>query len=123
MNGIYLRQPRLSGSCISQLSDFHPAAVSDHPPDAGHRPVGAVAFRLLPVSPLPEVDFPTISVQDLRTAGLANGRSAVMLRQTGANIIETIDQGEALLPKLRACWSAGDRCLTLILAWRRFPSR
>src|SRR6266550_4352360 len=24
---------------------------------------GAVAFRLLPVSPLPQVDFPTISVQ------------------------------------------------------------
>jgi len=24
---------------------------------------GAIAFRLLPVSPLPQVDFPTISVQ------------------------------------------------------------
>ncbi|HET7597763.1 MAG TPA: efflux RND transporter permease subunit, partial [Burkholderiales bacterium] len=24
---------------------------------------GAVAFRLLPVAPLPQVDFPTISVQ------------------------------------------------------------
>ena len=45
------------------------------------------------------------SVQDLRNAGLANGRPAVMLilnRQPGANIIETVDQVKALLPQLRA---------------------
>ena len=33
---------------------------------------GAVAFRLLPVSPLPQVDFPTISVS-ARLAGRQSG--------------------------------------------------
>jgi len=45
------------------------------------------------------------SVQDVRNAGLHNGRPAVMLilnRQPGANIIETVDQVKALLPQLRA---------------------
>ncbi|MEI7611715.1 MAG: multidrug efflux RND transporter permease subunit [Betaproteobacteria bacterium] len=45
------------------------------------------------------------SVQDLRNAGLHNGRPAVMLiinRQPGANIIETVDQVKALLPQLQA---------------------
>ncbi len=45
------------------------------------------------------------SVQDLRNAGLANGKPAVMLilnRQPGANIIETVDRVKALLPMLRA---------------------
>ena len=35
---------------------------------------GAVAFRLLPVSPLPQVDFPTISV----SAGLPGGSPSIM---------------------------------------------
>ncbi|CAK0742023.1 multidrug efflux pump RND permease subunit MdtC [Gammaproteobacteria bacterium] len=41
--------------------------------------------------------------QDLRNAGLANGRPAVLLllyRQPGANIIETVDRVRALLPQL-----------------------
>jgi len=45
------------------------------------------------------------SVQDVRTYGAANGRSAVLLilyRQPGANIIETVDTVRALLPHLRA---------------------
>jgi len=45
------------------------------------------------------------SVQDVRNAGLANGKPAVMLilnRQPGANIIETVDEVKALLPQLRA---------------------
>jgi multidrug efflux pump len=44
-------------------------------------------------------------VQDLRNDGLANGDPAVMLilvRQPGANIIETVDRVRALLPALRA---------------------
>jgi multidrug efflux pump len=44
-------------------------------------------------------------VQDLRNAGLANGRPAVMMilnRQPGANIIETVERVRALLPTLRA---------------------
>ncbi len=45
------------------------------------------------------------SVQDLRNAGLANGKPAVMLilnRQPGANIIATVDRVKAMLPQLRA---------------------
>ncbi|MGA7749270.1 MAG: efflux RND transporter permease subunit, partial [Gallionella sp.] len=45
------------------------------------------------------------SVQDVRNAGLVNGKPAVMIiiyRQPGANIIETVDRVRALLPQLRA---------------------
>jgi len=45
------------------------------------------------------------SVQDLRNAGLANGKPAVLLilyKQPGANIIETVDRVQALLSQLRA---------------------
>jgi multidrug efflux pump len=45
------------------------------------------------------------SVQDLRTAGSANGRPAVFVilnRQPGANIIDTTDRVRDLLPLLRA---------------------
>jgi multidrug efflux pump len=45
------------------------------------------------------------SVQDLRNAGSADGRPSVLLilnRQPGANIIETVDRIQALLPQLRA---------------------
>jgi len=43
------------------------------------------------------------SVEDLRTAGMVNGKPAVMLvifRQPGANIIETVDNVRSLLPQL-----------------------
>jgi multidrug efflux pump len=45
------------------------------------------------------------SEQDLRNAGLANGKTAVLLvlnRQPGANIIATVDRVRALLPQLGA---------------------
>jgi multidrug efflux pump len=45
------------------------------------------------------------SVEDVRTAGLSNGKRAVLLvlfRQPGANMIETVDRVKALLPELRA---------------------
>jgi multidrug efflux pump len=45
------------------------------------------------------------AVQDLRNAGLANGKPAVLVilnRQPGANIIETVDRVNRLLPQLRA---------------------
>jgi multidrug efflux pump len=43
--------------------------------------------------------------QDIRNAGLFNGKPAVMMiiyRQPGANIIQTVDRVRALLPQLRA---------------------
>ncbi|MBA2711209.1 MAG: efflux RND transporter permease subunit [Tatlockia sp.] len=45
------------------------------------------------------------SVQDVRNAGLANGRPSVLLiifKEPGANAIQTVDRLKALLPQLRA---------------------
>jgi len=45
------------------------------------------------------------SVEDVRTAGVANGKPAVIIiifRQPGANIIETVDGIKAALPQLQA---------------------
>src|SRR5262249_45410026 len=45
------------------------------------------------------------SVEDVRTAGLANGRRAVLIilfRQPGANMIETVDRVISLMPLLQA---------------------
>ena len=45
------------------------------------------------------------SVQDVRNAGISNGKPAVlvlMYRQPGANIIETVDRINEVLPQLRA---------------------
>jgi multidrug efflux pump len=49
------------------------------------------------------------SVEDLRNAGLADGRPAVLLvifRQPGANIIDTVDRVKAILPQLKASIAA-----------------
>ena len=62
------------------------------------------------------------SVQDLRNAGLYNGRPSVMLvinRQPGANIIETVDSVKALLPQLRASIPAA---IDLDVAMDRTPT-
>ncbi len=45
------------------------------------------------------------SVQDLRNAGLANGKPAVLMvlfKQPGANVIQTIDNVRSLLPQMKA---------------------
>ncbi len=45
------------------------------------------------------------SVEDIRNAGLANGKPAVLMivfRQPGANIIEAVDRVKAILPELQA---------------------
>jgi len=62
------------------------------------------------------------SVQDVRNAGLSNGKPAVMLilnRQPGANIIETVDEVKALLPQLRASIPAA---INLQVAMDRTPT-
>ena len=62
------------------------------------------------------------SGQDVRNAGLANGKPAVMLilyRQPGANIIETVDRVKALLPQLRASIPAA---INLEVAMDRTPT-
>ncbi|RZT43031.1 efflux RND transporter permease subunit [Cupriavidus agavae] len=53
---------------------------------------------------LQDVANVTDSVQDIRNAGSANGKPAVLLvlnRSPGANIIETVDRVNAMLPTLR----------------------
>ena len=65
----------------------------------------------------------TDSVENLRNAGLANGKPAVLIilyRQPGANIISTVDLVKALMPQLRASVSpaidiglAVDRSITI----------
>ncbi len=64
-----------------------------------------VSYRNGAAVRLSDVADVTDSVQDLRNAGLANGKPAVlviMYKQPGANIIETVDRVRALLPALRA---------------------
>ncbi len=54
---------------------------------------------------LSDVGDVTDSVENLRNAGLSNGKPAVLIilyRQPGANIISTVDLVKALLPQLRA---------------------
>ncbi len=62
------------------------------------------------------------SVEDLRAAGLANGKPAVLVilfRQPGANIIETVDRVRALLPQLEASMPGA---VTLAVAMDRSPT-
>ncbi|MBZ0091028.1 MAG: efflux RND transporter permease subunit, partial [Sulfuricellaceae bacterium] len=64
-----------------------------------------VAYRNGAAVRLADVAQVDDSVQDVRNAGLADGKPAVMLilfRQPGANIIETVGRVKALLPLLRA---------------------
>jgi len=71
---------------------------------ADYRPI-IVAYRK--GAPVRLADIATVddSVQDLRNAGLTDGKPAIILRiqrQPGANVIETVDRVKALLPMLQA---------------------
>src|SRR5579872_6922216 len=64
-----------------------------------------VAYRNGAPVRLSDVGQVTDSVENLRNAGLANGKPAVLIilyRQPGANIISTVDLVKALMPQLRA---------------------
>jgi multidrug efflux pump len=64
-----------------------------------------VAYRNGAAVHLSDVGEITDGVENLRNAGLANGKPAVLIilyRQPGANIISTVDAVKALLPVLRA---------------------
>jgi multidrug efflux pump len=64
-----------------------------------------VAYRNGAAVRLSDVGDVVDSVQDLRNYGTANGKPSVVLlinRQPNANIIETVDRIQALLPQLRA---------------------
>jgi multidrug efflux pump len=69
-----------------------------------YRPV-IVAYKNGAPIRLGDVAEVSNSVEDVRAAGLANGKRAVLLvlfRQPGTNMIETVDRVEALLPLLQA---------------------
>jgi len=64
-----------------------------------------VSYRSGAALRLADVARVSDSVEDVRTAGLANGKPAVILivfRQPGANIIQTVDGIRAALPQLQA---------------------
>ncbi|MFO1396695.1 MAG: multidrug efflux RND transporter permease subunit [Burkholderiales bacterium] len=64
-----------------------------------------VAYRNGAAVHLTDVGTVVDSVQDLRNAGMANGRPSVLViinRQPNANIIDTVDRVTALLPQLKA---------------------
>ena len=74
-----------------------------------YRPL-IVTYRTGAAVRLPDVAEVEDSVEDLRTAGLVNGKPAVMViifRQPGANIIETVDRVRDLLPQLEAAMPGG----------------
>jgi multidrug efflux pump len=71
---------------------------------ADYRPL-IVAWRDGAPVRLEDVASVSDSVQDLRNAGMADGRPAVLIlirRQPGANVIATVDRVKAILPALRA---------------------
>jgi multidrug efflux pump len=64
-----------------------------------------VAYRNGAAVHLSDVGDVTDGVENLRNAGLANGKPAVLIilyRQPGANIISTVDLVRAMMPQLRA---------------------
>ena len=72
-----------------------------------YRPL-IVAYRRGAAVRLSDVAEVEDSVENLRNAGLANGKPAVLImiyRQPGANIIETVDRVRGLLPQLQAAIS------------------
>ncbi|HVO17490.1 MAG TPA: efflux RND transporter permease subunit [Alphaproteobacteria bacterium] len=69
-----------------------------------------IAYRNGAAVRLSDVAEVADSVEDLRNQGLANGKPAVLAiisREPGANIIETVDRVKALLPVLQASMPAG----------------
>jgi multidrug efflux pump len=69
-----------------------------------------VAYRKGSAVRLGDIATVTDSVEDVRNAGLADGKPSVLLfifRQPGANIIDTVDRVRALLPQFRAEIPAG----------------
>src|ERR1700726_333596 len=64
-----------------------------------------VAYRNGAPVRLSDIAKVTEGIEDIRNSGYANGKPAVIvsiMRQPGANIIETVDRIKALMPELRA---------------------
>lgn len=79
--------------------------ASDQAPDAATLAPTVVRWRGGSAVRLSDVAEVRDSVQDVRSAGYANGEPAVVLtirRQPGANVIETVDEIRRLLPMMEA---------------------
>jgi len=90
---------------VANATRAWPIGANDQLFDADQwRPV-IVAYRNGAPVRLGDLGTVETSVEDVRTAGLANGKRAVlmiMFRQPGANMIETVDRVRALMPLLQA---------------------
>ncbi len=108
-----------------QLSDATRAweiAANDQIRTANEYMPLVIAYRNGSAVRLSDVADVQDSVEDLRAAGLANGKPAVLVilfRQPGANIIATVDRVRALLPQLEASMPGGVR---LAVAMDRSPT-
>jgi multidrug efflux pump len=79
--------------------------ANDQANKAGDYQSLVVAYRNGAAVHLSDVGEVTDGVENLRNAGLANGKPAVLIilyRQPGANIISTVDLVKALMPQLKA---------------------
>jgi multidrug efflux pump len=71
---------------------------------SGYQPL-VIRYRSGAAVRLGDVARVTDSVEDIRAAGLSNGKPAILLiifREPGANIIDTVDGVRAVLPQLQA---------------------
>ena len=81
-----------------------------------YRPL-IVAYRAGAPVRLPDIANVDDSVEDLRVAGLVNGRPTVIVivfREPDANIIDTVDRVRSLLPQLEAAMPGGVK-LSIVL--------
>jgi hypothetical protein len=67
--GAGAREARAVMSINESVAPLHPAAGRDLAADAGHRAGRPGRLRFLPLSALPQVDYPTIQVQTLYPGG------------------------------------------------------
>jgi multidrug efflux pump len=83
---------------------------------ANYRPLVVAYGQSGPVK-LSDVATVTDSVEDVRRAGFANGKAAVIVlvfRQPNANIVDTADRVKALLPRLQASIPPGVHAQVLL---------
>ena len=94
---------------VEDASRYWQIAANDQAQTASDYLPLIVAYRQGAAVRLAEVAEVVNGEQDLRNAGLANGRPSVLLllyRQPGANIIETVERVRALLPQFVTLLSA-----------------
>ncbi|HEY7055118.1 MAG TPA: efflux RND transporter permease subunit, partial [Vicinamibacterales bacterium] len=95
---------RPKGQVSDRTSTYEIGATDQLMKAAQYQPL-IVAYRNGAPIRLSDIGDVVDSVQDTRVTGLTNGKPAVQLqvfRQTGANIIQTVDRVKALLPEFRA---------------------